>query len=131
MAPWWWFLREPKLVGATSEFLIVLIFLWFYDCVHHCGTIKVLWYCWCTVLTWSCVGVKNSQNSKECMRKCARSVSLLSYIRYNMMWYDVYDMIYLLTASGLIPGGISAVHIYTNTIHRTTKLNRMHTTEHT
>jgi hypothetical protein len=35
-----------------SEFLIVLIFLWFYDCVHHCGTIKGLWYCWCTVQTW-------------------------------------------------------------------------------
>jgi hypothetical protein len=26
-----------------SEFLIVLIFLWFYDCVHHCGTIEVLY----------------------------------------------------------------------------------------
>jgi hypothetical protein len=35
-----------------SEFLIVLIFLWFYDCVHHCRTIKVLWYCWCTVQIW-------------------------------------------------------------------------------
>jgi hypothetical protein len=30
----------------------VLIFLWFYNCLHHCGTIKVLWYCWCTVQTW-------------------------------------------------------------------------------
>jgi hypothetical protein len=40
MAPWWWFLREPKHVGATIGILIVLIFLWFYNCVHHCGTIK-------------------------------------------------------------------------------------------
>jgi hypothetical protein len=38
--PWWWFLREPKHVGATVGILIVLIFLWFYNCVHRCGTIK-------------------------------------------------------------------------------------------
>jgi hypothetical protein len=40
MAPWWWFLHEPKHVGATVGILIVLIFLWFYNCVHHCGKIK-------------------------------------------------------------------------------------------
>ena len=33
-----------------------------------------------------------------------------------MVWYD---MIYLLTAIGLAPGGSSTVHIYTETIHRT------------
>jgi hypothetical protein len=32
----------------------------------------------------------------------------------------IYDMIYL-TAIGLPPGGSSTVHIYTQTIHRTTK----------
>jgi len=37
------------------------------------------------------------------------------------MIYDIiYDMIYLLTAIGLTPGGSSAVHIYIQTIHRTT-----------
>jgi hypothetical protein len=42
----------------------------------------------------SCVGAKNLQNSKGCMRKCALSLSLLSYIRYDMIWYMVwYDMI--------------------------------------
>ena len=30
-----------------------------------------------------------------------------------------YDMLYLLTAIGLPPGGSSTVHIYTQTIHRT------------
>jgi len=30
-------------------------------------------------------------------------------------------MIYLLTAIGLTPGGNSTVHIYTQTIHKTTK----------
>ena len=32
-----------------------------------------------------------------------------------------YNMIYLLTAVGLTPGGSITVHIYTQTIHRTTQ----------
>jgi len=40
-------------------------------------------------------------------------------------------MIYLLTAIGLTPGGSSTVHIYTQTIHRTTQCNRIPRTEHT
>ena len=35
IAPWWWFLREPKHVGAIVGILIVLTFLWFYNCVHQ------------------------------------------------------------------------------------------------
>jgi len=31
-------------------------------------------------------------------------------------------MLYLLTAIGLTPGGSSTVHIYTQTVHRTTQL---------
>ena len=31
----------------------------------------------------------------------------------------IYDVIYLLTAIGLSPGGSSTVHIYTQTIHTT------------
>jgi len=42
-----------------------------------------------------------------------------------------YDMIYLLTAVGLMPGGSSTVHIYTQTILRTTQWNKIHRTEHT
>jgi len=34
-------------------------------------------------------------------------------------------MIYLLTAIGLTPGGSSTVHIYTQTIHRTTQLTTL------
>jgi len=33
----------------------------------------------------------------------------------------IYDMIYLLTAIGLSPGGRSTVHIYTQKIHRMTQ----------
>jgi len=35
------------------------------------------------------------------------------------------DMIYLLTATGLTSGGSSTVHIYTQTIHRTTQLTTL------
>ena len=34
----------------------------------------------------------------------------------------IYDMIYLLSAVGLTPGSSSTVHIYTQTVHRTTQL---------
>jgi len=34
-------------------------------------------------------------------------------------------MIYLLTGNGLTPGGSSAVHIYTQTPHRTTQLTSL------
>ena len=34
-------------------------------------------------------------------------------------------MIYLLTAIGLTPGGSNTVHIYTQTIHRTTQLKTL------
>ena len=39
------------------------------------------------------------------------------------------DMIYLLTAIGLSPGGSSTVHIYTQTIHRT-KRNKQYIEQH-
>jgi len=37
----------------------------------------------------------------------------------------IYDMIYLLTTIGLTPGGSGTVHIYTQTIHRTTQLTTL------
>jgi hypothetical protein len=41
-----------------------------------------------------------------------------------------YDMIYLLTAIGLTPDGSSTVHIYTQTVHRTTKKNKQYIEQH-
>ena len=38
-------------------------------------------------------------------------------------------MIYLLTAIGMSPGGSSTVHIYTQTVHRTTQ-NKQYVEEH-
>ena len=41
-------------------------------------------------------------------------------IWYDMIWYMIWYMIHL-TAIGLPPGGSSTVHIYTQTIQRTTQ----------
>ena len=42
----------------------------------------------------------------------------------TIIWYDGtwYDIIHLLTAIGLTPGGSGTVHIYTQTIYKTTQL---------
>jgi len=42
-----------------------------------------------------------------------------------------FDMIYMLTVIGLTPGCNKTVHIYTQTIHRTTQWNRIPRREHT
>jgi len=46
-----------------------------------------------------------------------------SYLQINgrLSPYIYLILIYLLTAIGLTPGGSSTVHIYTQTIHRTTQ----------
>ena len=44
------------------------------------------------------------------------SVAVFLCMVNTLIWYD---MIYLLTAIGLSPGGSSTVHIYTQIIHRT------------
>jgi len=39
----------------------------------------------------------------------------------DFFYFMIYDMIHLLNAIGLTPGGSSTVHIYTQTRHRTTQ----------
>jgi len=46
---------------------------------------------------------------------------------YDMIWYDIYEMIYdmiYLTVIVLTPAGSTTVHIYTQTVHRTTQLTK-------
>jgi len=40
----------------------------------------------------------------------------------SIPWHLIYEMIYLLTKTGLSPVGSSTVHIYTQRIHRTTQI---------
>jgi hypothetical protein len=63
------------------------------------------------------------------------STNGLRYKDYNCMILSniglyKYDMIYLLTAIGLTPSGSSTLHIYTQTVHRTTQWNRIHSILH-
>ena len=46
---------------------------------------------------------------------------LLPWKTIRIEYYDIMILIYLLTAIGLPPGGSSTVHIYTQTVHRTTQ----------
>jgi uncharacterized integral membrane protein len=47
----------------------------------------------------------------------------MSYVE-DVIWYTR-NMIYLLTAIGLTPSDSSTVHIYTQTIHKTTQLTTL------
>jgi len=52
-APWWWFLREPKHVGASI--VIFILSYHFYDFIIvyiNWNNKKCFWYYWCTVQTW-------------------------------------------------------------------------------
>jgi hypothetical protein len=61
---------------------------------------------------------------KNAMRSCLsyRQQNSRSSIFSLILWYN---MIYLLTAIGLTPGGSNTVHIYKQTIHRTTQLTTL------
>jgi hypothetical protein len=62
-----------------------------------------------------------------CKRKFGTEVSPCVFINF----YDplFFILIYLLNAIGLSPGGSSTVHIYTQTIHRTTQ-NKQYIEQH-
>ena len=52
-------------------------------------------------------------------------ISDYSAVIYKQIYIKYYGMIYLLTAIGLTPGGSSTVHIYIQTVHRTTQLTTL------
>ena len=58
-------------------------------------------------------------------------VSVLSGSQQRISTKFWYDMIYFVNCNWVNTGGSSTVHIYTQTIHRTTQWNRIHRTEHT
>ena len=59
------------------------------------------------------------------------SPTLLDSNVHTKIWLYLFYMIYLLTATGLTAGSSSTVHIYTQTMHRTTQWSRIPRTEHT
>ena len=75
-------------------------------CVHRIGH--------CQVQIFHILGVEYHEHNE-----------LLFLLLYCINTCKVYRQIYLLTAIGLTPGGSSTVHIYTQTIHRTTQLTTL------
>ena len=59
------------------------------------------------------------------MYRCCFSLRVL--LQRDDRIFDIWYLIYLLTAIGLIPSGSSTVHIYTHTIDRTTQLTKHRT----
>ena len=69
-----------------------------------------------------CLCSMHGENAEEnrCITHFYFPKSFCSLVRCEIATHGgEYDMIYLLTAIGLSPGGRSTVHIYTQTIHRT------------
>jgi hypothetical protein len=58
-------------------------------------------------------------------RACYGTPLPLHFMIYDMIRYYI---TYLLTEIGLTPGGSSTVHIYTQTVQRTTQLIKKHRT---
>ena len=62
-------------------------------------------------------------NSPHLSPSRAKSIlPVLHTFNFLKIYLNIIDMIYLLTAFGLTPGDSSTVHIYTQTVHRTTQL---------
>jgi hypothetical protein len=101
---------------------------------------------YCALHTAGCANVKvqnifNMGNNMTCCTDCKYRTAATLYMyrrdtvcfRYIIVntackgwWLCWWHMIHLLTAIGLTPSGSSAVHIYTQTVHRTTQWNRIH-----
>ena len=74
------------------------------------------------------VGPRTGQSGEEkiSISPANRTLIVQAVAFHFINWID---MIYLLTAIGLTPGGRSTAHIYTQTVHRTIK-NKQHIEEH-
>jgi hypothetical protein len=74
------------------------------------------------VVTTTCKHTASvSDTSAHDVKHRSQLTAILVFREINLTVMFSNDMIYLLTAIGLTPGGSSTVHIYTQTIHRTTK----------
>jgi hypothetical protein len=85
--------------------------------VKHIYTDRSGAKCWLDIYRWA-VGLAVTGR----IRDAGQSVLQYSF-------HTIYDMIYLLTAIGLPPGGSNTVHIYTRTVHRTTQ-NKQYIEQH-
>ena len=102
--------KRDRSQKASRSNVTATVFLEMYVYLH---SLRVPWATVVSSRTYELQGVKKLHWRKLCW----------------MSFYTSY-LIYLLTATGLTPGGSSTIHIYTQTIHRTTQWNRIHRTAH-
>ena len=69
--------------------------------------------CLCELYPGNCISTE--EKVRKNLSQGSRKVSI------HRLTIKIYDMIYLLTAIGLSPGDRNTVHIYTQTVHRTTQ----------
>ena len=111
--------------------------IWYMIYFVNCSWVDTRWQQYSTHLHTNSIQNDTKQTihrtTQKCWKSAGRAPSLRVTSRHlaynwgksrekpqtgkNMIWY----MIYLLTAVGLTPGASSTVHIYTQTIHRTTQ----------
>ena len=104
---WWWAHNHQKLVEKVNK--------------HTKKNCAPIW-----LYLQDCTGMHDQQNVKKMLY-----ISLNIAASWGWLWIVVRtcDLIYLLTAIGLSPGGSSTVHIYTQTVHRTTQ-NKQYIEQH-
>jgi len=113
-------------MGNSREDLRVFYFYWWHKFAIKLLLVKTHYFC----IVYS----TNTQRKHFCVSSATMvrlyyatgTVHLLSSFRTAQ---KCTMMIYLLTAIGLSPGGSSTVHIYTQTIHRTTR-NKQYIEQH-
>ena len=76
------------------------------------------WRSAANITPWSCFCPRKNPGT-HCIGGWVDPRAVRTFGEENTLVPDIYDMIYLLTAIELSPGGSSTVHIYTQTIHRT------------
>jgi hypothetical protein len=107
---------------------IFLAFKWMYSYTNTCllAVIKIIWITCLLHVIWIILRFKMNIVFSEHFSFPLFWNKLVYLTCFNVIWY-----VYLITAIGLTPGGSSTVHIYTQTVHRTTQCNATPRTEHT
>jgi hypothetical protein len=88
-----------------------------WHCFHPVIAVIFQWQKFPKTSTWQCIRVE-----------CSLSSTLKNCSPWEIRKFDIWYLIHLLIAIGFTPCGTSTVHIYTQTIHRTTQWNRIHRT---
>jgi hypothetical protein len=109
-----WYPQRRGTARTLPNFFVALCIFYVALCIF-CVVLFIVCFVTFPVL-FVCICVLNN-----CHRVATQLQLNIKYIIYQC----ILILIYLLTAVGLTPGGSCSVHIYTQTIHRTTQLTTL------